>query len=588
MGGRLCQGKHLEAARHPSASSAHWASDEPDVSMPKLRPKKRTQPETAEMSSAEAAVATLIAHGLDTVYALPGVHNDHLFDAFHRASERLRVIHTRHEQAAAYMALGAALATGKPQTYAVVPGPGLLNSGAALLTAYGMNAPVLALVGQIPANAIGKAQGHLHEIRDQVGIIARLVDHSSRIEKPSEASIKVAKAIQSMSRGRPGPAALECAMDVWGKRGKVAAPSPPSPPPLPKIDDTKVRSAARLLSKAKRVLIVAGGGAQDASPEITLLSEMLQAPVLAYRRGRGVLDSRNPLSVTLPLGRELWGEADAVLAIGTRLLNPVMQWGIDKNLQIVRVDADAEQLARLHKPKAALVGDAAPVLRHLINEVDKYNIRRESRADEMQQRQAKLQKQLSKLAPQLAFLEAMRAELPEDGIYIDEVTQIGFAARLAFPVYKPRTFLSPGYQDNLGWGYATALGAQHGKSDVPVLSVNGDGGFLYTGNELATAVRHRIPLVAVIFVDDAFGNVRRIQQEQFGNRLIACDLANPDFVKYAESFGAAGRRARSPDELRLALRDSFARREPTVIEVPVAAMPSPWEFIEMPRVRGLP
>ncbi len=555
--------------------------------MPKSRAKKKTKPATAEMSTAEAAVATLIAHGLDTIYALPGVHNDHLFDAFQRAGDYLRVIHTRHEQGAAYMALGAALATGKPQAYSVVPGPGLLNSGAALLTAYGMNAPVLAIIGQIPAAAIGKSHGHLHEIRDQAGIIARLVDHSSHIKDAGEASVKVAKAIESMSRGRPGPAALECAIDVWGKRGFVAPIVGPQPARPPKIDDDKVRAAAKLLGKAKRVLIVAGGGAQDASLEVTLLSSMLQAPVLGYRRGRGVLDSRDPLSVTLPLGRDLWGEADVVLAIGTRLLNPMNQWGVDKNLQIVRIDADPDEPARLHKPKVALVGDAAPILRRLIDQLVKFNVRRVSRHNEMQGRQAKLRERLTKLAPQLAFLEAIRAELPEDGIYVDEVTQIGFAARLAFPVYKPRTFLSPGYQDNLGWGYATALGAQHARSDVPVLSINGDGGFLYTGNELATAIRHRIPLVAVVFVDGAFGNVRRIQQEQFGNRLIACDLANPDFVKYAESFGAAGRRARDPDELRVALRESFACREPTLIEVAVAAMPSPWEFIHMPRVRGL-
>jgi len=484
------------------------------------------------------------------------------------------------------MALGAALATGRPQAYSVVPGPGLLNSGAALLTAYGMNAPVLAMIGQIPASTIGKRQGHLHEIRDQAGILARLVDHYGHIEGPADASSKVAKAIQSMSRGRPGPAALECAMDIWGKRGPVAAIAAPSPPRTAKIDDSKIRAAAKILGQAKRVLIVAGGGAQDASTEVTLLSEMLQAPVLGYRRGRGVLDSRNPFSVTLPLGRELWGEADVVLAVGTRLLNPMRQWGVDKKLQIVRVDADPDEPARLHKPKVALVGDAAPILRRLIDSLAKFNTRRASRADEMRQRQAKLQERLAKLAPQLAFLEAIRAELPEDGIYVDEVTQMGFVARLALPVYGPRTFLSPGYQDNLGWGYATALGVQHAKPDVPVLSINGDGGFLYTGNEIATAIRHRIPLVAVVFVDGAFGNVRRIQQEQFGNRLIASDLANPDFVKYAESFGAAGRRARGPDELRVALRESFARREPTLIEVPVGSLPSPWEFIHMPRVRG--
>ncbi|MGB6351452.1 MAG: thiamine pyrophosphate-dependent enzyme [Pseudolabrys sp.] len=554
--------------------------------MPKSRAKKKTSPVTAEMSTAEAAVATLLAHGIDTIYALPGVHNDHLFDAFQRAGDHLRVIHTRHEQGAAYMALGAALATGRPQTYTVVPGPGLLKSGAALLTAYGMNAPVLALIGQIPAAAIGKGQGHLHEIRDQAGIISRLVDHSAHISEPGEASVKVAKAVQSMSQGRPGPAALECAIDVWGKRGAVATIVSPSPPRPPKIDEGKLRAAAKLLGNAKRILIVAGGGAQDASPEITLLSSMLQAPVLGYRRGRGVLDSRDPLSVTLPLGRELWGEADAVLAVGTRLLNPIAQWGMDKDLQIVRVDADPEQPARLHKPKVALIGNAAPILQRLIDELVKFNMRRASRHDELLERQSKMRERLTKLAPQLAFLEAIRAELPEDGIYVDEVTQLGFAARLAFPVYKPRTFLSPGYQDNLGWGYATALGTQHARPDVPVLSINGDGGFLYTGNELATAMRHRIPLVAVVFVDGAFGNVRRIQQEQFGNRLIACDLANPDFVKYAESFGAVGRRARGPDELRLALRDAFARREPALIEVPVAAMPSPWEFIHMARIRG--
>lgn len=555
--------------------------------MPK--PKKRAQktaPPMTEMSTAEAAVATLIGHGLDTVYALPGVHNDHLFDAFQRASEKLRIVHTRHEQGAAYMALGSALATGKPQTYAVVPGPGLLNSGAALLTAYGMNAPVLALVGQIPAATIGRGLGQLHEIRDQAGIVGRLVDHRAIIEGPGDASAKVAKAIQSMHHGRPGPAAIECPIDVWGRRGPAPTLVSPAPERSPKIDQGKIRAAAKLLGNARRVLIVAGGGAQDASLEVTLLSSMLQAPVLGYRRGRGVLDSRDPLSVTLPLGRELWAEADAVLGVGTRLLNPMNHWGVDRDLKIVRVDADREEPARLRKPQVALIGDAAPTLRALIDELVKFNVRRVPRREELQERQARLKQRLSKLAPQLAFLEAIRAELPEEGIYVDEVTQIGFAARLAFPVYKPRTFLSPGYQDNLGWGYATALGAQHARADVPVVSINGDGGFLYTGNELATAMRHAIPLVAIIFADGAFGNVRRIQQEQFGNRLIACDLANPDFVKFAESFGAAGRRARNPDELRTALREAFARREPTLIEVPVGAMPSPWEFIHMPRVRG--
>ncbi len=549
--------------------------------------KKPDQAAAITMTAAEAVVETLIGHGLDTIYALPGVQNDLLFEALHKAQNRLRTVHTRHEQGAAYMALGAALATGEPQAYAVVPGPGLLNSAAALLTAYGTNAPVLGLVGQIPDADIGRHLGHLHEIRDQAGIIARLVDHTTLIRKPEQASRATALALRAMRTGRPGPAVLECAMDVWGKSGPVTL-QPPLPVPAPKIDLSAIRKAAKRLGAAKRPLIVCGGGAQDASEEVTALAAMLQAPVLGFRRGRGVLDDRNPLSVTLPLGRELWGEADVVLAIGTRLLIPFRQWGTDRNLAIIRVDADEQEHNRLHRPAVALTGDAQPVLQRLIAELPAHNAKRSSRKVEMEERQAVWRKRLvEKIGPQIAFLDAMRAELPEDGIFVDEVTQLGFAARIAFPVYKPRTFLSPGYQDPLGWGFATALGVQDARRDMPVLAISGDGGFMFTATEMATAIRHRIPLVTVVFNDGAFGNVRRIQQERYGNRLIGSDLANPDFVAFGKSFGAEAVRATSPEALREALRRGFSHRDgPTLIEVPVGALPSPWEFINMPRIRG--
>ena len=191
------------------------------------------------MTAAEATVASLIAHGVDTIYALPGVHNDFLFEALFKAADRIRTVHTRHEQGAAYMALGAALATNRPQPYAVVPGPGLLNTSAALLTAYAMNAPVLALIGQIPDDDIGKGIGHLHEIRDQAGIISRLVDFSARIRSPETASRLVAEAMRSMFSGRPGPAALECAIDMWGRAAPMALQKPlPIPPTL--IDEDAI------------------------------------------------------------------------------------------------------------------------------------------------------------------------------------------------------------------------------------------------------------------------------------------------------------------------------------------------------------
>jgi acetolactate synthase-1/2/3 large subunit len=538
------------------------------------------------MTTAEATVATLIAHGLDAVYALPGVHNDALFDALFKAADRIRTVHTRHEQGAAYMALGAALATGRPQAYSVVPGPGLLNSAAALITAYGTNAPVLALIGHIPQAAIGRMLGHLHELRDQAGIIERLVDHYDRIHSPAEAPAKVAAAIAAMRAGRPGPAALECAIDVWGLSGPATLPAP-TRPIVQSIDDDAVRAAARRLGTARRPLIVVGGGAQDAAAEVAELSRMIAAPVLAFRRGRGVLDGRDPMSVTLPIGHELWGEADVVIGIGTHLHIPMNQWGLDDELAVIRIDADPEEPARLRPPAVALVGDAKPILRALIDLLPQHNVARPSRRDEMAGRQAKLKERLSGLGPLIGFLDAIRSALPEDGILVEDVTQVVFAARVAYPVYKPRTYISPGYQDNLGWGFATALGAQHARPEVPVLSVAGDGGFMFTANELATAIRHRIPLTAVVFADGAFGNVRRNQEERYGNRLIASDLANPDFVRLAESFGAAAERARNPQELGAALTRAFARRHgPTLIEVPVGPLPSPWEFIRLPRNRG--
>ena len=186
----------------------------------------------------------------------------------------------------------------------------------------------------------------------------------------------------------------------------------------------------------------------------------------------------------------------------------------------------------------------------------------------------------------MSFLHAIRAALPDDGIYVEEVTQIGFASRLALPVHAPRTYLSPGYQDTLGWGYGTALGAQAAARGRKVVLATGDGGFMFQGTELATAMRHGLPLVVVVFDDGAFGNVRRIQKQQYGNRLIASDLANPDFVRFAESFGMAAWRATTPDALEAALREAFAREAPGLIHVPVGEMPSPWDMILLPRIRG--
>lgn len=536
------------------------------------------------MTTAQAVTQTLLAQGIDTVYGLPGTHNDDLFDAFYAVRDRLRFIHARHEQGGAFMALGASLVTGKPQVFTVVPGPGLLNAGAAILTAQAMNAPILCIVGQIPQREIDRGHGYLHEIRDQVGLARHISKFAARIDSAADAPRLVAQAFVETQRGRPGPVILECGMDVWGRKGAVGSFETPSLPLPPPVDDDAVARAAAILGKARRPIIVVGGGAQGASAEITALAEALEAPVIAYRRGQGVVSARHRLSVNMPIGHRLWKDADAVLAVGTRLLIQQTQWGTDKDLPIVRIDIEEEEPARLAPPAVAIVADAREAASALLRALPAHNSKR-APAD-LTAHRAWLAERLSRLEPQTSFLRAMRNALPENGVFVDEVTQLGFASRLAFPVYAPRTYFSPGYQDALGWGYGTALGVKAARPDLPVLAISGDGGFLYQATELATAMHHNIAVVAVVFDNAAFGNVRLIQKEWFGGRLIADSLTNPDFVKFAESFGAAAFRATTAPELERAVTDALALNRPALIHVPVGEMPSPWDMIMMPRVRG--
>jgi acetolactate synthase I/II/III large subunit len=275
-----------------------------------------------------------------------------------------------------------------------------------------------------------------------------------------------------------------------------------------------------------------------------------------------------------------------VLAVGTRLQTQQMNWGVDDGLEIVRIDIDPEEPARLHPPAVGIVGDAPPVLARLADRLARHNRRRDARADEVEALRAQFWTDAARLQPQLAYLEAIRAELPEDGVLVDDLTQVGYVARFAYPVYRPRSFVTPGYQGTLGWGLAAALGVKAARPDVPVVSIAGDGGFMFNVQELASAIRHQLAVVAIVFNDGAYGNVRRTQKEQMGNRLIASDLVNPDFVRLAESFGVAGFRATTPDQLRNALRAALKLDAPALIEVPCGEMPSPWEFVLMPRARG--
>lgn len=540
----------------------------------------------AEKSGGDGVVAALAAHGIDTLFCLPGVQSDHLFNAIFDAGDAIRPIHTRHEQGAAYMALGAAMATGKPAAYSVVPGPGFLNSCAALCTAWAVNAKVLAMAGQNPASTIGKGFGLLHEIPDQLSIMSQLTKWAARIEAPADAPAKVAAAFQAMNSGRARPVGLELPVNVLAGRAdmKDVLPLPPDAPPQSLPDD--IERAADMMANAERPIIFVGSGAIHAAKEVRALAEKIGAPVVAHRNGRGILDARHPLSVSQAAAHDLWKSTDLVIGIASHMQLPHMTWGTDDKMQIIRIDIDPDEVNKFGKTDLGITADSQEALTAINSLLTSKSIDTKVRLEELATRKARFASEIAGLEPQLSFLRVIRDVLPENGILIDDLTQVGYVSRIAYPVYQPRTFLNSGFQGTLGWGASTAIGAKAAVGDTPVVCISGDGGFMYNVQELSTAVRHRIAPVFIVFNDGAYGNVRRMQKEEHGNRVIASDLLNPDFVKLAESYGMAGHRARSAEELQPLLEKAIASNEPTLIDVPLGEVPSPWDFIQMPRIRG--
>lgn len=540
----------------------------------------------ARMTGGQALLKSLQKHGVDTIFGLPGVQMDHFYNALYDDRDAVRVIHTRHEQGAAYMAFGYAESSGRVGTYAVVPGPGLLNSATALATAYACNTPVLAISGQIPLPTIGRGLGLLHEIPDQLALIRGITKWAERIDHPAEAPDLVREAFRQLHTGRIRPVELEMPMDVMAQKAEVTLPEPTSDYEKPGPDPDLIDQAAELLGKAERPMIFVGGGVIGAEEELLEVAEMLQAPVVSHHRGRGAVSDNHYLSLTSPAGYRLWAKADVVLGVGTRLQHPRMVWGVDGDLKIIRIDIDPTEINRLMPPEIGLVADAKKALAALVPTLGRKNRRRPSREEELKTLKEEVGLELEeRLRPQMEYVKALREALPDDGLFVEELTQVGYVARMAFPVYRPRTMLNSGYQGTLGCGFPTALGAKIANPDRKVLSINGDGGFMYNVQELSTAVKHNIDVVAVVFNDGAFGNVKRSQEERHGGRVIATDLENPDFVRLAESFGANGFSADSPQSLKSTIRRAFDQKGPSVIEVKVGPMPDPWPIIMPPRNR---
>ena len=531
------------------------------------------------MTGADAIAISLATHGVDTVFSLPGAQIYGLTDALAR-SPAIRTIGARHEQTTAYMAFGYARSTGRPGVFAVVPGPGILNASAALLTAHSTNTPVLALTGDVTSDAKGRGRGQLHEYPEQLAVLRTMTKTAEHLEHPVQAPMSVARAFQTIRSGRRGAAALQAPWEFFTRAAEVrpVAPLPlEAPPPL---DSDALDTATALLRSARSPMIFVGSGALDASAAVTRLAETLGAPVVSFRGGRGVVSDDHPLGFTTAAGQRLWPQTDIALVIGSRFELLDARWKFrPAGLKLIRIDIDPGEVRRL-PADVSIIADAAMAADALAEALDRQGLRPHS-DERTAEAKVAAANAIKVIQPQIDYLAAIRDVLPRDGFFVEEISQVGFASIYGFPIYQPRGLVTAGYQGTLGFGFPTALGVKAGNPDRAVVSVTGDGGFLFAAQELATAVQYGINLVTVVFNNASYGNVRRDQQRHFDGRLLGSDLENPDFIKFAESFGVAAERVNQPVALRSALECAFAAEAPRLIEVvvPRGGDSDPWPFI---------
>ena len=534
-------------------------------------------------TGAQALVSSLIAEGVDTVFAVPGFQAMTAVDALFHARDRIRTVHVRHEQATTFMADGYAKSTGRVGVAMVVPGPGALYATAGLSTAFASSSPVLLISCQVPSGALGRRLGHLHEIDDQLDAVRPVTKWARRVTDVQEIAPAVHEAIRQLTTGRPRPVELEVPMDFLEASTEVEV-LPRETYPRQAADPSEVRRAAELLASAERVTIIAGGGAiiSDASDALLQVAQFLQAPVVTTEDAKGVIPEDHPLSAGahyygFGLAFELLPESEAVLLVGTRMfLDESEQFSFGADQRVVQIDIDPTEIGKAYPVDVGVIGDAREALSELLAALRGSASPRRSRGDEIvRRRDAYMAGMRERAVEQTGIVDSVRAAVGDDAIVVSGMTILGYWAHLAYPVRRPRTYLTPGYAGTLGFAFPTALGAKVALPEAPVVALCGDGGFMYAAAELSTAVRHGINVVAVVFNNKGYGASMWDQQTRFGGNYLATDLLNPDFVKLAESFGAVGMRA-EPDRLSEALAEALEMEATVVLEVPVPLMAPPF------------
>lgn len=534
----------------------------------------RTSKIENHITGGQVLVEALVSEGVDTVFGIPGTHSLYVYDALLDAPE-IRHILVRHEQGAAFMADGYARSTGKVGVCLTTTGPATLNTFGALATSYGDSCPVLLLCTELAREYIGKGKGIFHEVPDQLGMLERVTGFCARANSGEELVGLLREAIFRARSGRPRPTALELPADVLKEpvEGTVSSRRRPA---RPEPDPRQLQRAIELIVNARRPIIWAGGGviSSGAHEELARLAEVLGAPVLTTNLGKGALPADHPLHLGYLVGqppvREYLTGCDLLLAVGTRFTYLATdRWTLRLPEQIVHCDIDPEVIDKNYRASVGVVGDARAILEALLAECERRPGPSEDRAHEVASLKEDVRAIWSRQIPlEYQLIQDIRSAMPRETIVAGDPTVCSYLAWQMLDMYEPRSYLYPMGCATLGYSLPAALGAKVAHPDRPVVAICGDGGFLFTCQELGTAVQYGIPVVTLVFNDNGYGLLRTQQDDLFGRRN-AVDLGDTDFVALAEAFGADALRLEDVCQLEGALRAALEKEKPTVIEIPV-------------------
>ena len=535
-------------------------------------------------TGARLLVERLKAHGVDTIFGIPGIHNLAIYDAL-LDEPALRVVTTRDERGAGHMADGYARATGRPGVCLTVPGPGVTNALTAIGEAYADSSPVLVLASQLSTGTVIVDREDFHQLRNTEAVLGSVTQWGVRPMRAEEIGRAVDDAFCRFEHARPRPCYLDLPLDLLSATvdPTVLADRPDHSGCAPSVPHADVSRAAGMLSEASRPLLLLGGGAWKAAASLRELVELLSIPVVMTSSGKGIVAEDHPLSLgdgwmVHQLGREALEQADVILAIGVRFGPLTTSWWTRQiGGKVVHVDIDPAEIGKHTPASIGIVGDAKQVAEALVDEFrEREASGRRQWLDAVAVRERRRTAIRERAPEAVATLEGLRRVLPDESLLFNDINGIACWGAGAFICRQPRTFHYPIGFGCLGFAFPAAIGAKLARPDVPVVALCGDGGFLFSGHELATAVQQRVPVVAVIFNDHAYGTLKADQSFRYPARSIGSDLQSPDFVRYAEAFGARGCRVDSVLKVPDAVAAALGHDGPTLIEAPCPQALPPW------------